>query len=174
MTSRTRTADGGVTTPSPSEPGPRAILALALTLLALAALYAMVSYTGGSSIVYLCDRGERVLVGQLPGGVYPVVFDFTHSVHKTNEKDVLETGAGGFRIAGVALREYGAGTPYTLGDAGAVSAVEVDGYTVYMGGRGVGPRVNQSLDLPVYMNVYIGRVSFETGECRSLQLVYTP
>lgn len=150
------------------------LLAVILTLLALTALYTMASYNGEPSIVYLCNRGERVLAGQLPGDVYPVVFDFTHSVHKTNEKDVLEAGPGGFRIVGVALREYGAGTPYTLGDAGAAGVVEVDGYTVYMGGRVLGPRLDQSLDLPVYMNVYIGRVSFETGECRSLQLAYIP
>ncbi len=174
MTSRTRTAEREVTTPSPSEPRARITLALLLLVIAAASVYLLGSYAYTPGIVYMCISGDSMITGQVGGGLYPVVFDFTHSVHKTNEKDVLVASDEGFAIGAVALREYGAGTPYTPGDIGGATVIDVGGYTVYMGGRSIGGRVSQSLDLPVYMIVYMGTVSFETGECSSLELVYVP
>lgn len=151
--------------PSPADTGVALLVLLAAVSLALA------QAPGGPQgfLVVWCD-GSSYLV-PAPGGSY-IVVEFTHSVHKTPEIDVVEPGDV-MRIRAVAFQEYGAGVPESPRAIGGSIEDMSGGFIVYQGGGyEIARSILYNLRDVIDPDISLAGVPVASGGCRLLYVEY--
>ncbi len=148
--------------PSPSD-------ALTLVIIALTAL-ALIFMSQHSSPGFIVVECNATYI--YPDTGWFIVVEFTHSVHKTPEIDVVDPGPI-MTVRALAFMEYGAGVPESPRSIGG-SILDVSGdYIVYQGGSmGIGSYILYNLRDVIDPDISIAGIPIDGEKCGVLEIRY--
>ena len=148
--------------PSPSD-------ALTLIIVALAAVaLASIGHNGSSGFIVVECNATYIY----PDTGWFIVVEFTHSVHKTPEIDVVDPGPV-MTVRAMAFMEYGAGVPESPGGIGG-SILDTSGdYIVYQGGgMSIGGYILYNLRDVIDPDISIAGIPVDGEKCSMLKITY--
>ncbi len=118
-------------------------------------------------VLVRCDASTYLI--PTPRGAF-IVVEFTHSVHKTPEIDVVSPGSV-MRIRAIAFQEYGAGVPEGPQAIGGSLEDTSGDFIVYQGGSGaLAGSIYYNLRDVVDPNISIAGIPVSSGDCGSIEI----
>ncbi len=153
--------------PSPTDQASAAILLAIILLAALGVAIASPQSGAPSMVLVRCDASTYLI--PTPKGTF-IVVEFTHSVHKTPEIDVVSPGSI-MRIRAIAFQEYGAGVPEGPQAIGGSLEDTSGDFIVYQGGNGaLAGSIYYNLGDVIDPNISIAGIPVSSGDCGSIEI----
>ncbi|MCE4601861.1 MAG: DUF1850 domain-containing protein [Desulfurococcales archaeon] len=153
--------------PSPSDHA-RATILLAILLLTVLGV-SLAPARGGAPAILLVRCDDSVYLIPSPRGTF-IVVEFTHSVHKTPEMDVVSPGPI-MRIRAIAFQEYGAGVPEGPQAIGGSLEDTSGDFIVYQGGGGaLAESIRYNLENVIDPDISIAGIPVSSGDCGSIEV----